>query len=51
VVPVPDPLIFFLVVPGIEPGTPDLIQLPLKFIFLFKIIKFFFGGGVKSLYS
>jgi hypothetical protein len=22
--PVPDPLLFFLVVPGIEPGPPDL---------------------------
>jgi hypothetical protein len=23
--PVPDPLLFFLVVPGIEPGPPDLV--------------------------
>jgi hypothetical protein len=23
--PVPDPLLFFLVVPGIEPGPPDLL--------------------------
>jgi hypothetical protein len=25
--PVPDPLLFFLVVPGIEPGPPDLTTL------------------------
>jgi hypothetical protein len=24
--PVPDPLLFFLVVPGIEPGPPDLLR-------------------------
>jgi hypothetical protein len=46
--PVPDPLLFSLVVPGIEPGPPDLIII---ISIIFKVNNFPFQKGRRIYFS